>query len=71
MLITGQILFLDIRSSIEYFNKVANSLKSSGWKSFMEPDLSNCSFKERSWTMEEGVLTWHGGSYILDERSIW
>ncbi len=54
----------DIRSSIAYFNNVASTLNPSGWKGFIEPDLSNCSFKEGSWTMEESVLTWHGGSYI-------
>ena len=55
----------DIRPSVAYFNKIAGLLNPSGWKNLMEPDLSNFSFKEGSWTMDEGVLTWHGGrSYI-------
>lgn len=54
----------EIRPSIAYFNKVAGTLNPSGWKDLFAPDLLNCTFKEGAWTMEDGVLTRHGGSYI-------
>ncbi len=54
----------DIRQCVAYFNKIAGQLKPSGWKDLVMNDLSNCILKEGSWTMDEGVLTRHGGGYI-------
>ncbi|MFH1941720.1 MAG: family 16 glycoside hydrolase [bacterium] len=54
----------EIRQCVAYFNAVAGPLNPSGWKNLLADDLSNCTFKESSWTMDEGALTWHGGGYI-------
>jgi sugar phosphate isomerase/epimerase len=54
----------EIRKSVEYFNKVASSLKPTGWQDLIANDLSNCTYKAGSWAMEEGVLTRKGGGDI-------
>jgi len=54
----------EIRRCLLYFNSVASQLNPSGWKNLMADDLSNCTYKKGSWSMEDDVLTWHGGSYI-------
>jgi len=54
----------EIRPSVAYFNKIAAQLNPSGWQELISADLSNCSLKEGTWTMDDGVLTWHGGDYI-------
>ncbi|MFC1554993.1 family 16 glycoside hydrolase [candidate division KSB1 bacterium] len=66
----------EIRPSVAYFNEVSGALNPSGWKDMLAPDLSNCTFREGSWTYEEGVLARMGrgniytnedyGDYILD-----
>ena len=54
----------EIRRCIRYFNQVAASLKPTGWRSLLEPDLSNCIFKPGSWVVEDGVLARKGGGDI-------
>ncbi|HPG40692.1 MAG TPA: DUF1080 domain-containing protein [bacterium] len=54
----------EIRPSVAYFNTVAAALKPSGWKNLFADDLTNAQCKEGTWTVGEGVLTWHGGDYI-------
>ena len=34
------------------------------WENVLADDLSNCTFKEGSWTYEDGVLAWKGGGDI-------
>jgi len=40
-----------------------------GWKDLMEDDLSNCTFKPGSWTMDKAVLTRQGGGDIWTKES--
>ena len=54
----------EVRQCVEWFNHTAMELKSTGWDYMLNDDLSNAIFKEGSWTVEDGELTWHGGSYI-------
>jgi len=54
----------EIRRCVLYFNSVASLLNPSGWKDLIAPDLSNCTLKPGSWTWEDDVLAWQGGSYI-------
>ena len=54
----------EVRQCVEYFNATSGKLNPSGWKNLVESDLSNCTFKEGSWTMEDGTLAWKGGGYI-------
>lgn len=54
----------EIRQSITYFNKLAARLKSGGWYDLLDPELAKFTFKPGSWSLVEGELTWHGGSYI-------
>lgn len=54
----------EVRQCVQYFNRVAGSLNSSGWKELLKDDLSNATFNDGSWSMAEGELTWHGGGYI-------
>lgn len=54
----------EISGCVAYFNEVASALHPSGWHDLIVNDLSNCTYNEGSWTMEDGVLTWHGGGYI-------
>ena len=54
----------EIRKSVEYFNKIASELKPTGWKDLLAEDLSNCTYKPGSWTMDDGVLTRRGGGNI-------
>jgi len=70
----------EIRRCIRYFNRLAHSLKPTGWQDLIAPDLSNCIFKPGSWVFEDGVLTRKGtkkgrssiftkqsyGNFILD-----
>ncbi|MCP4726799.1 MAG: DUF1080 domain-containing protein [bacterium] len=54
----------EIRPSVSNFNAIAGSLNPSGWKNLLTSDLSDCTFNDGSWTVEEGVLTRQGGGYI-------
>jgi len=58
----------EIRQSANYFRQVANELYPGGWKDLFAADLSNANFKEGSWTVEDGVLTRQGGSYIWSQE---
>ncbi len=58
----------EIRQCVAYFDKVAGKLNPSGWTDLFARDLSNAIFKEGAWTMEDGQLVWHGGSYIWSEK---
>lgn len=40
-----------------------------GWKDLLEEDMSNCTFKRGSWTMDKGVLTRQGGGDIWTKES--
>jgi len=54
----------DLQQCTAYFEKESRELKPSGWKNLFADDLSNCTFNEGSWIMEDNVLTWKGGGYI-------
>jgi len=58
----------EIRRSVEYFNKVASSLKPTGWGELLKKDLSNCVYEPGSWVMEDGVLSPKGGGDIWTKR---
>lgn len=51
-----------IRQSVAYFNSIASTLKSSGWKDVFNADLSNADFKEGSWIWQDGAIVLKGGS---------
>lgn len=55
----------EIRESIAYFNSVASKLNPSGWKALFDKDLSNATFNENSWIMEDGRMVRKG------EGDIW
>ncbi len=40
-----------------------------GWKDLLEEDMSNGTLKPGSWTLEDGVLTRHGGGDIWTKES--
>jgi sugar phosphate isomerase/epimerase len=52
----------EIAGCTAFFNRQAASLQSTGWQPLLAEDLGNMDFKADSWTYEEGVLTWKGGS---------
>lgn len=54
----------DIRQSVAYFDSVAATLKPSGWKSIFDPKLSNASFNEKGWAIEDGELVSKGNGDI-------
>ncbi len=54
----------EIRSCVEYFNRIGSELKPSGWQDLFAKDLSNATFKPGTWTINNGVLALNGGSYI-------
>lgn len=54
----------ELRGCVTYFNNVAGNLNYPGWENLMKNDLSNCTLKPGSWSMEDNVLTRHGGGYI-------
>ncbi len=54
----------EIRPSVAYFNKIAAQLNPSGWHDLFDQDLSNGAFQKGTWSMQDGVLTRHGGDYI-------
>jgi len=54
----------DIRESVRYFNSVASNLKPTGWKDLFDPKLSNATFKENSWAMENGEMVRRNEGYI-------
>lgn len=58
----------EIAGCVEYFNSVAGRLNPSGWEDLFAEDLSNAILNEGSWTMEDGILTWHGGGYIWTQE---
>lgn len=51
-----------IRQCIAYYNSVASTLKPTGWKDVLAPDLSNADFKAGAWVWEDGDLVLKGGS---------
>ena len=66
----------EIRQSIAYFHTVASALKPTGWRALFNKDLSNATFNENSWAMENGEMIrkdsgdiWTAekfGDYLLD-----
>jgi len=54
----------DIRESIGYFNSVASDLEPSGWKNLFDQKLSDATFKENSWAMENGEMVRRNEGYI-------
>jgi sugar phosphate isomerase/epimerase len=54
----------EVKGCVAFFNKVGSQLNPSGWNNLFADDLSNAKFKPGAWTVEDGVLTWHGGGYI-------
>ncbi len=46
----------EIRECIRYYNKIASGLRPTGWRELLEPDLSNCVYKQGSWKVEDGEL---------------
>jgi sugar phosphate isomerase/epimerase len=50
----------EIRQCVAYFNSVASELDVTGWRDLVSADLSNCTYKEGSWEVEDGVLTRKG-----------
>jgi sugar phosphate isomerase/epimerase len=59
----------EIRQCVQYFNEVAGELKPGGWRDLVAEDLSNCTFRQGSWAVQDGVLTKTGGP--KDRNDIW
>lgn len=59
----------EIHGCIEYYNQVASGLKPTGWKALFETNLANASFKENSWTFEEGLLSRTGKGDLWTKQS--
>jgi sugar phosphate isomerase/epimerase len=58
----------EVKQCVDYFNRVAGELNPSGWHNLFAADLANGTFTPGAWTVDEGMLTWHGGSYIWSKE---
>ncbi|GAG01718.1 unnamed protein product [marine sediment metagenome] len=59
----------DIRKSTQYFNKIAGSLKPTGWRDLLADGLNGWILKPGTWTIDDGVLTLKGGGYIWTKET--
>jgi len=69
-------LMAELRKNIANFYYVAGAMNRVDWKYLLMEDLSNCIFKDGSWTYQQGVLSANGegdiwtkkefGNFILD-----
>ncbi|AQQ70778.1 L-xylulose 5-phosphate 3-epimerase [Limihaloglobus sulfuriphilus] len=60
----------DVYECIQYFNKKASQINSSGWQYVFEPDLSNAAYKNKDakWEYEMGVIKRLGGGDICTKE---
>jgi len=54
----------EIYQCVKFFEKQAGEIKSIVWKDLLAQDLSNCVFKDGSWTYKQGLLSAIGGGDI-------
>jgi sugar phosphate isomerase/epimerase len=59
----------EIRRCVSFFNEVAGELNPTGWRDLFADDLSNCTYKQGSWAMADGVLTRNGGGDIWTKET--
>ncbi len=58
----------EIRKCVAHFNDMARKLDDSGWRHLFNDKLSNARLRRDSWTIEDQVLTRHGGGYIWSQE---